>query len=318
MNYYLFVEQPSQFDLVFTNLEGEEQEITVPAMNYSQAEGNYVSNPVNKKMMSYYNKKAKSWDLEIHTEVPSTAYLKFAGFGASGVETEEEAAIVFQRFMDKAMKKLHKKEISNLIIELRGNTGGWDIMGKELFGYLMRENEPVSYYKYQTTVTKDSDFLRYSDMSAEQLEEAEKYLIPLENGNYKLDPAGNSTLSPQPPKENRFTGNVYILIDEQCASTCAEFTAIAKTNKTGILVGNESGGAIEGGNGGTFIHYTLPNSGIFSNTPLVRYQMAVPEMIPRGKGTIPDYVVLMSLEDVLTGRDAQKEFVFDLIRDRSR
>jgi C-terminal processing protease CtpA/Prc len=312
--YYLMVEQPSNFEIVVKNRQGEERKYKLPALTYAQVEKNYTSNTVNTKMMSFYNKKHQNWDMIIVDEVPSTAYMNFASFGSRGVDTEDEAQETFKKFMDKSLKKLRKSNIQNLIIELRGNTGGWDIQGKELFSYLMKSDTAVSYYETQTAITNDSDFLKYSDLSEEDLKQAGKYLIPMEDGTFKLDPAGNKTLLPQSPKENRFTGNVYIIMDEQCASTCAEFTAAAKANKIGVFVGNESGGAYEGGNGGSFITYSLPNSGIYSNSPLVKYTMAVPEASAPGRGTIPDHLILLSHEDLLNGYDAPKQFVFELIR----
>ena len=311
--YYLFVEQPENFKLILRDSNGSEKKMEVPALPYAQAERNYVSNPVNKQMMSFYNRKSRNWELQILDEVPSTAYIRLESFGSDGVDSEDKAQKEFEKFMDRSIKKISREGVENLIIELRGNRGGWDILGHELFSYI--SDSKVPYYGQQTVVTTDSEFLRYGDFSAEDLEESKQHLIPMEDGRLKLDASGNATLLPVIPKENRFDGNVYVLMDEGCASTCAEFTAIAKANHSAVLVGNETGGAFEGGNGGSFIHYVLPNSGIYVNTPLVRYEMAVPEQSTPGLGTIPDHIVKMSLEDVLSGRDAQKEFVFELIRE---
>ncbi len=314
--YYLYVERPTNFDLVLKDLEGQEKAVKVPAMNYSYVEKNYVNNPLNKEMMAFYNKKQKNWDMEILEEVPSTAYISISSFGSNGIHDEDEARDAFRKFMDRNMKKIHKSNIENLIIELRGNRGGWDIQGQELFSYLAKSDSEVRYYAGQSTITIDSEFLKYADFSAEELESSKEYLTLMEDGTYKMEPAGNVTLLPVKPKQNRFRGNVYILMDEGCASTCAEFTAIAKANKSAVLVGNETGGAMEGGNGGSFIAFTLPNSGIHVNTPLVKYQMAVPEVELKGRGIIPDYTVMPDLNDVLNGRDATKEFVFKLIRNQ--
>jgi hypothetical protein len=56
------------------------------------------------------------------------------------------------------------------------------------------------------------------------------------------------------------TGNLYFLINGGSASTTAEFTAVAHSNKLGIFIDTETGGAYEGGNGGSFLHFKLPNS----------------------------------------------------------
>ena len=312
--HYLFVEQASEYEIEFRDLSRKPVRISVPGQTYRDIDRNYFSNPLNKEMLTFYNKKLRNWDFKLVEEVPSTAQIHFTGFGGKGMDTEEDAQLAMQKFMNKAIKKMNQKNITNLIVELRGNTGGWDIQGKELFSYLMKSSEPALYYKDQFAATTDSRYLEYSDVSAEDLERARSFLIPQENGSYKLDPEGNATLLPQEPKENRFSGNVYIMVDEQCSSSCAEFVAVAKSNNIGVLVGSESGGAYEGGNGGSFINYTLPNSGIYITSPLVKYEMAVEPVEEVGLGTIPDHSVGFTVEDILTGRDAQKEFVYDLIR----
>ena len=80
------------------------------------------------------------------------------------------------------------------------------------------------------------------------------------------------------------------------------------------MVGDEAGGAYEGGNGASFIHVELPNSKIQVGTPLLYYDNAVKPVLQKGRGTMPDYVVPPQLEDILIGRDIQFEFVKDLIR----
>ncbi len=317
MYYYFFIEQPPQFNIVFKDLDGDIIQYQIAGQPYKITEKNYVANPVNSEMMSFYNKKNKNWGFQFLDELPSTALLHLYSFGGKGINNEEKAQKAIQDFLNKAMKKIERKNVTNLIVDLRSNNGGWDVQGKELFSYLMKSDIATDYYRDQFAVTQDSEFLKYSDLSPEDLERAETFLIPQEDGTFKLDPEGNITLKPQEPKKKRFNGNLYILVDEQCASACAEFVAVAKSNEIGILVGNDSGGAYEGGNGSTFINYQLPNSGISSNTPLVKYEMAVKPAAEIGMGTIPDYTILPNLEDILSGRDAQKEFVYQLIRERN-
>lgn len=305
-NHYLFVDPSSSYEVIFKDLDGNLIEFTAPGQPYKTSDKNYFGNPANKKMLSAWNNKHKNWHFEILDEVSSTALIRFGSFGGKGMYSEDRAQEAMQTFMNKSLSKMRKKGISNLIIELRGNGGGWDIQGKELFSYLMTSDTAQLYYLNKFASTTDSKFLEYSDISAEQLERAISYLIPQDNGSYKLDVEGNSILLPQEPKENRFRGRVYILFEEQCSSSCAEFTAIAKSNKVGTLVGNESGGAYGGGNGSSFINFILPNSGIYSETPLVKYQMAVGPSQPLDRGTIPDYTVNLTLEDLLNGYDSQR------------
>src|SRR5690606_2998770 len=150
--------------------------------------------------------------------------------------------------------------VRNLIVDVRGNAGGWDIQGVELFTYLMKSNEPVKYYQRQYAINDKSEFLVYSDISAEDQENIR--LRSEEDGTFSLIEEENPSLKMQFPKPNRFKGNLYMLMDEGSFSTTSEFLAVSKSNGLGVFVGEESGGAYEGGNGGSFIHMPLPNSKI--------------------------------------------------------
>lgn len=180
----------------------------------------------------------------------------------------------------------------------------------ELFTYLVKSNKPIKYFQRQSAINDKSEFLVYSDLSEE---DQQNIRLRKENdGTFSLIEEENQSLKMQFPKPNRFKGNLYILMNEESSSATAEFLAVSKSNRTGIFVSDESGGAYEGGNGVSFIQLTLPNSKI--KIGLVYYQNAVKPVEPKGRGTMPDYFVRTKPEDLLTGYDRQLEFVKDLIR----
>ena len=98
------------------------------------------------------------------------------------------------------------------------------------------------------------------------------------------------------------------------ASTTAEFTAATHINKIAIFIGEESGGAYHGGNGGDFASLILPNSKIVVEVPLSKYVMNSKEPMNIGRGTLPDYIVNTSMQDILELRDPQLEFALKLIK----
>ena len=76
----------------------------------------------------------------------------------------------------------------------------------------------------------------------------------------------------------------------------------------------ESAGTYDGGNGSSFIHLELPNSKIAVGTPLVYYQTNVGDTKQKGRGTIPDYTIEITLDDLMNHTDSQLGFVKKLIR----
>ena len=315
--YYLYLEQPKEFVLTLKNLQGEIMEVKTPAQTWGETSKNFTKNPVNQKLLKIYqpkNKKDKHkpWRLEFLSE-PKTALLKLRNFG--GGNDEDQARKKMHDFMNDCMKKLHSKKTENLIIDLRYNGGGWDIQGVELFTFLA--NEPARYYNRLHAIADSSEFLRFSDLSPEDLKNIKKELKPEPDGTFSVKEEFSEQLKLQNPKPNRFKGKIYFLMNGGSASAAAEFLAVAKSNQLGVFIGEESGGAYEGGNGGSFLHFDLPHSKISFGTPLLYYDNAVSKPKEKGRGTLPDYFVANNIQDMIRGVDTQLNFTLKLIKEHN-
>lgn len=322
--YYWFIGQPETYALTFRSLTGDTVRVNAPARSFGAWSKTAMINPVNKQIVAWYyntqpyNEKHPKypWRLYFPDTLAHTAILRLDGFGGGGEKNGAEAVTVFRQFMNKTMAKLAKKQVKNLIVDVRGNTGGWDSQGIELFTYLMKSDTAVPYYARQHSVTDSSEFLKFSDLSETDRKNVKNELIPEPDGTFTLK-QGSDTREPMryAPKPNRFRGQVYILMDGQSVSTASEFLAVAHANKVGVFIGEESGGAYEGGNGSSFINLDLPKSGIHVSTPLVYYDIAVPEPKHKGRGTLPDYYVPTTIQNILDHTNAQLNYVTRLIRE---
>ena len=312
--YYTLIERPDQFDVEFKDLNGNLYRSTVPAQKYGVTERAYTKNKINQKANQLYNQRHKQpWRLSFPADVPATALLRFDGFGGKGMTTSESARLGMKNFMNDAMKKTESKKCTNLIIDVRSNSGGWDIQGVELFTFLMKQDTAVRYYQKMHAITDSSEFLNYSDLSANDRKNLKQGLKKEANGSFSLRQEVTAELQPQLPKANRFKGNIYILQNERSFSTTSEFLAACKTYQVGTLVGMECGGAYEGGNGASFIHLELPHSKIQIGSPLVYYSNATRGQFQIGRGTIPDHIVAVEPLDLVNNYDRQLEFVKKLI-----
>ncbi|GAB2596776.1 S41 family peptidase [Spirosoma areae] len=319
--YYWFVGQPDTYLLTFRSLAGDTVQVTAPAKPFGGSLKTMLKRPVNRQMVAWYvtKKQKHPWRLYFPDTLAQTAFLRLDGFGGEGAKNADQAITTFRTFMDKAMAQVEKKAIKNLIVDIRGNTGGWDSQGIELFTYLAKADTAVLYYARQHSVTDSSDFVKFSDLSEADRKNIKNELIPEADGTFTLK-QGSDTRDPKrySPKPNRFRGKVYILMNGESVSTASEFLAVAHANKVGVFVGTESGGAYEGGNGSSFINLELPHSGIQVTTPLVYYNNAVDEPRQKGRGTLPDYAVPITIDNLLQHTDSQLDFVRKLIRDRSK
>lgn len=301
--YYLYVERPDHFQLTCKDLSGKLITVTAPALHNKDIQANTIKNPVNKEILRIYGGNRSGRDLKLLKD-SSIAIMKIRDFGGNGPKG-------YPAFLDSSMKLLKAQQIKNLVIDLRNNGGGWDSSGVLLFTYLI--NKTSRYYVRQHTITDSSDFLKYSDISKEDLATIHEQLAKEPDGTFTLKPQYTPGVSLQNPKPDHYTGKVYFLINGASGSTTSEFIAAAQGNDLGVFIGEESGGCHEGGNGGSFLHLVLPTTKITINTPLVYYENGGKPVAVKGRGTMPEYDVPDDMGYLLVGRDTQKEFVLKLI-----
>jgi len=131
------------------------------------------------------------------------------------IEEEENTAIMtvptfiyydkveyFRSFMDSCFHLIKKMRIKNLILDVRGNGGGDPFCSSILLSYLQKKTAPYFVETY---------------------------------GKY------SALANPLPIPTDRFTGNLYTLIDGSCGSTNGHFCGLLKYHKIGKFVGTPSG-----------------------------------------------------------------------------
>jgi hypothetical protein len=301
--YYFFLERKDTFELEFL-IDNKIVKKNVAALTIDQYKENGKKYRQNKdadvqRLMRYYLPKQKLKPYRLEFLNKTTALLTLNEFGSL-------------EFFEESFRKIKSRKIKNLIIDVRSNPGGWDDFGFKLFSYLIKR--PTRYYDSLYTPVTDIEFLlKYSDKDAAWFHES-KHLW-WKDGK----PLANSVsegLSLQQPQANRFEGDVYVLMSGKSMSTTAEFTAATHYNNLATFIGEESGGAYEGGNGADFLAVTLPHTRLAMNIPLAKYVMATSADKHRGRGTMPHYEIRKTVKDWYELRDPQLEFALKLIREK--
>jgi hypothetical protein len=299
--YYLFIERPETFTMEF--LIDESPVIkTVHAITiaeYRQSVKRYIKSkdPDVRRLVEHYRPRWKLSPYRLEFRKDATAILTLKEFGPLD-------------FIHESFEAIKKKRIKNLIIDVRDNGGGWDKMGYTLFSYLI--DKPTYYFDSIYSTASDVDFLlRYTEKDTAWWTATEPLLEKYE-GKLSINRTPENGFLQQ-PQENRFTGNIYVLMNGKSMSTTAEFTAATHYNKLATFIGEESGGAYCGGNGGDFATLTLPHTGLSLHLPLSKYVMAIPSSVCNGHGTIPHYQISKTTKDWLELWDAQMEFALGLI-----
>jgi hypothetical protein len=234
------------------------------------------------------------------------AVLTIRTFGSAGYR---RAGISYPSFMKSTFKELEEKKINHLIIDLRNNGGGDDLYGKILVAYLM--DRPFKYYEHLRVRNKELAFLAHTNVPEESRKALASRLKQNESGTYDL--LFHPNLGEQKPMQPTFKGKVYVLINGASFSGSGECTSLIHFHKKAVFIGEECGAGYYGNTSGFMPRLTLPHTGIQIRIPVVRYSMAV-SGYPPDRGIIPDYPVSPSIKDSLSGRDAELEFVIELIR----
>lgn len=241
--------------------------------------------------------------LSISYPLPGTALIRIPVF------FDRVGNVSFEDFLKSSFVEIKRQNISSLILDLRNNEGGSEKLGILLYSYLTAN--PFNYYDRLTIASKGPFSFAGHATFPQAMNEMLKY-VEQDGGEFrfKLLPA----LGLQQPQPESFHGKVYVLQNGRSFSVTSEFTAIAKTNKRAVLVGEESGGAYKGNNSGDFARVSLPNTKLGLDIPLLAFYMHLKEQGVGHAGIPVDYLVQPTIADILQQRDAVLEKTIALIK----
>jgi C-terminal processing protease CtpA/Prc len=226
----------------------------------------------------------------------------------------KNAGMNFKIFVDSVFTEINQGDIQHLIIDVRENGGGTEGNEDYLFSYLT--NKPYNKYKEVELSNFEFSFIQYTDYSSktdtkELYNELRKENRQLENGKIIRKP---NLYIPEPPKENPFSGKVYILTSGWTYSGGAEFCSLMKEHTNALFIGQEVGGGFYGNTSGTVLELTLPVTKIKIDIPILKFNLDVSKGI-FGRGVIPDYTTVTTFEEYINGTDKEIEKALELIRE---
>jgi C-terminal processing protease CtpA/Prc len=152
--------------------------------------------------------------------------------------------------------------LDGIIIDMRGNGGGWDNLYFTMASYFFNEEEPVSMHWIDQDV--------YDAESGELVRQA-----PVE---YLLS---------APDPELYYDGPILLLVDNKCASSCEFFSQFLQSNGRATVLGQYG----TKGAGAPINRVKLPGSAFFQYTKGRAYFAGTDEFNLEAKGVIPDVLV---------------------------
>lgn len=222
----------------------------------------------------------------------------------------------FDSLLNSAFSQLKDERIRNLILDLRNNEGGDEHQQIELISYLyskpfkLYQNIYLSHLDFRplkhVIIERDTSKLLYNNDDEYMRRINDKLWI----NNYEY----SDNLMLKQPKDNVFTGKLYVLMNGICFSSAADLVSDLKKTTDAVFIGEETGGVYEGPTGGDNIVIQLPNSKIMVRISPNIHIGHMYQKHPIGHGVLPTHPVKYTIKDIVDGKDLEMELTRTLIQ----
>jgi hypothetical protein len=243
-----------------------------------------------------------------------TAYLAINTFQNSDIK-KESSYKTLKKFLEISFAEIKEKGIENLIIDVSENGGGTEGNEGLLYSYF-GEN----YQKYRKVRVKNQKVVLDNKVDKPITLKAfgliERIFVNNKMKDGSLERKNNLGLGLMAYKkaaENKFKGNVYVIISPITYSGASEFSNMMYSQGLATFVGQETGGGYFGNTSGYGRNLILPNSKITIKIPALQFVMNVEPKLPFGSGVKPHYVVIPTINQYRSKVNASLEYTLELI-----
>lgn len=250
--YWSLYEPTDVFAITYQTADGKTHEATIDAVTGST--------------INVANSEDEETRHLIIDEANQTAYLDINTFYNADNKRDN---LQYEKFLADAFKQVNKKQIKNLVIDLRDNPGGLVHNAYRLFSYISPVNVESK------VMVKSSQFLK----EQKKLSFIEHLMKKLSRQSYaaRIDRAAPGTLVEVTSKQHfikkdskKFTGKVYILANGATFSAASMLVKLCKDQNVGIITGEENA-ACQAVSFGDLVGFDLPNTStkVYVSTSIV-------------------------------------------------
>jgi hypothetical protein len=223
---------------------------------------------------------------------------------------------VFKDYLAVAIREINQQGITNLIIDLRRNSGGEAELCKQLIYHFTDRDDlrGAREFQYNPKVLSHYDPKGNKEFHSWYLqkfgaEPPSGRLLPTPKQERPFfasvtDPASPYHVAPDRPV---FGGKIIVLANQNTGSAASLLTGLMQDNRLAMIVGTTTANNATGPTSMTPLK--LPRSGIMVSLPTTYVERAMPQ---NGDILQPDYWVENSVADIQAGRDAAFEKALEL------
>ncbi len=272
--YYLFVEQPSIFDIEFQSYGSDHvQSISVQALTRAEQIENLKMKADERRKGSTASKSINEfYELNINE---SYAYLMLKSFNHRLVDRYK---LKPKKLYADIFGKLNDANVKKLIIDLRNNTGGRNVFADEMISFILKGNAG-SYLK--STISWNG-----------------------KRKSYKLPKRSKHV----------YSGDIVVLTNGSTYSAAASLARYLREYGNAYVIGEETGSRYEGYVAGSTEFISLPNSAIQIGIPrYLTYYPDSNKQSSRNRGLIPDLIVRQNVNDLKENNDRVLNVAIDFV-----
>lgn len=237
------------------------------------------------------------------------AILKLHSFENGYIEKDR---ILAEKQISTFFNKIDSSKIPNLIIDLRGNSGGAPEISNFVFSYLI--NKPYYYFDYIGVKYNTVNNWKYLAQYPNNIEEINMNdTKPINNLNCYLetDSLDYWWFEKQQNKSNYYKGKISVLLNGECFSTTGHFLSLLRNYNIGKFYGEYSQGSNYSNSG--LQAFILPYSKTMVWIPFLQFKMKTPNFIYDSKGIKPDVELEINPIDLKTNNDSQINWIINQI-----
>lgn len=220
----------------------------------------------------------------------------------------------FQLELKSIFKKIKRKKVDNLIIDIRQNEGGYPLNSVNAFSYIA--NQPFKQQTSTCVITSSLPEERFSQNLVNGYTYNTFFEEYYKNASKEEDQwilVNDKNESLMVSNKRSFKGKTYVLIGGKTFSAGSSFALFCK-NQGVTLIGEETGGGYYMQTGGYPIIYTLPNSKVKVLVSFVKINRYVKDKtISKGRGILPDIKIPLTVHSLIEGKDNQLDYVIKQI-----
>lgn len=222
----------------------------------------------------------------------------------------------YENFLDKTFRQMKKEQIGSLIIDVRGNTGGYTRTVSDLIHRISDKYFKVE-AKAETKVSKayrnffQNGSPRFNFYAARFYRSAHSIDMTALFGNKIGTMITNIERNNEAPieKNYEFSGDLYLLVDGRSYSASSCLAATFRCYRLGLIIGSETGGTRVFHAHNMF--ETLSNSRLGCGMATARIYTTCYH--DENEGIKPDAVVQPTILDLVAKRDAALDYTLRII-----